>query len=216
VRVLIAEDSGLIRAGLVRLLAEVGAEVVAELDDASRLVAEAERTRPDVVVTDIRMPPTHTTEGLDAALALRARHPGQAVLLLSQYVEARSTGRLFAGGGRGVGYLLKDRVADIAELLDVLQRRVAGGSVVDPEVVGVLMRRPEQAEALGRLTAREAEILALMAEGRSNAAIAGRLFLSGKTVETHIGRILDKLDLPRDEDDHRRVLAVLAWLRLAG
>jgi DNA-binding NarL/FixJ family response regulator len=213
VRVLIVEDSGLIREGLAALLRTVGAEVVGQLDNPVPLPEAVRKLEPDVVVMDIRMPPTHTTEGLDAAVALREEHPGVAVLLLSQYVETGRTLNLLQAGGRGVGYLLKDRVADVNELHDALRRLLEGGTVVDPSVVSAVLARHGQADALSRLTPRELEILGLMAEGRSNTAIAARLVLSGKTVETHIARLLDKLGLPLAVDDHRRVLAVLTWLR---
>jgi serine/threonine-protein kinase PknK len=208
VRVVIGEDSALFREGLARLLADAGHEIVAKVGDAPSLEAAVADSQPDVAVIDIRMPPEHADDGARAARRLRETHPRLGILLLSQHVETRHSVELVSQGG--FGYLLKDRVLDVDDFLDALERVAAGGSALDPEVVGRLLRpRP----ALDRLTAREREVLALMAEGRTNAAIARRLYLSERTVETHVASILGKLDLPSGEDDHRRVLAVVAYLR---
>lgn len=212
-RVVLADDAALFRGGVARLLADAGVDVVADVDDATALASAVEEHRPDVVVTDIRMPPTHTLEGLEAARTIRARFPSVGVLVLSQYLETRHVVDLLDGTG-GVGYLLKDRVADAAELTDAIQRVAAGGSVIDPEVIALLAgRRRDPRDPLARLTDREREVLALVAEGRSNLAIAQRLVLTPKTVETHVRSILTKLDLPDAPDDNRRVLAVLTYLR---
>ncbi len=208
----LGEDSVLLREGLVRLLAEAGCEVVAAVGDGEALVAEARRHRPDVVVADVRMPPTFTSEGLRAAAEIRTELPGTAVLVLSQYVEESYAEDLLASGDGGLGYLLKDRVASLAELSDALERVVAGGTVLDPTVVRQLMVR-RRASPLDRLTPREREVLEQMAQGRTNAAVARELFVSEKAVEKHVSSIFDKLDLPPSADDHRRVLAVLTWLR---
>ncbi|MGZ4150330.1 MAG: response regulator transcription factor [Actinomycetota bacterium] len=212
-RVVLAEDSALFREGIVRILEAWGCEVVAAVGDRDALLAAASEHRPDVVVTDIRMPPTGTTEGLEAAAAIRRERSETAVLVLSQYVETRHAVQLLEDGAGGVGYLLKDRVADGAEFVDALRRVAAGGSAIDPEVVSRLLTRARQDSELDRLTDREREILAAMAEGRSNRAIGELLFLSPKTVETHVGSIFAKLGLEPTADDHRRVLAVLAYLR---
>lgn len=211
-RVVLGEDSVLLREGLVRLLAEAGCEVVAAVGDGAALVEEARRHRPDVVVADVRMPPTFTSEGLRAAAEIRAELPGTAILVLSQYVEESYAEDLLAGGEGGVGYLLKDRVASLADLSDALERVVAGGTVLDPTVVRQLMVR-RRASPLDRLTPREQEVLEQMAQGRTNAAVGRELVVSEKAVEKHVSSIFDKLDLPPSADDHRRVLAVLAWLR---
>jgi DNA-binding NarL/FixJ family response regulator len=211
-RVVIAEDSVLFREGVARILAGHGFAVAGQAGNAAELHALVEREAPDVVVTDIRMPPTNTSEGLLAAQRIRAGHPGTGVLVLSQYVETRHAVRLLAQAPGGVGYLLKDRVSEIAEFTDALRRVAAGGSAIDPDVVARLLRRREDA-VLDALTARERDILALMAEGRSNRAICERLFLSPKTVETHVGSMFTKLGLLPATDDHRRVLAVLLYLR---
>jgi len=209
----LADDAALFRDGVARLLADAGVEVVAAVDDPTGLLAAVSEHVPDVVVTDIRMPPTHTLEGLEAARTIRARFPAVGVLVLSQYLETRHVVDLLDGTG-GAGYLLKERVADAAELTDAIQRIAAGGSVVDPEVIALLVgRRRDSRDPLSRLTDREREVLALMAEGRSNLAIAQRLVLTAKTVETHVRSILTKLDLPDAPDDNRRVLAVLTYLR---
>jgi DNA-binding NarL/FixJ family response regulator len=211
-RVVIAEDAALFREGLVRLLAERGHEVVAAVADAGRLLAAVDEHRPDVAVVDIRMPPTHTDEGLRAALELRRAHPGTGVLVLSQYIETRYAARLLEGNAAGVGYLLKDRVADVGEFVDALARVAAGGTALDPEVVGQLLGAGRNADDLAALTPREREVLALMGEGRSNAGIAGALVLSVGAVEKHVASIFGKLRLPPAEGDNRRVLAVLRFL----
>jgi DNA-binding NarL/FixJ family response regulator len=215
IRVVLADDSVLFREGLARVLAENGFAVTGQAGDAEGLHAAVERETPDVVVTDIRMPPTNTSEGLLAAQRIRAEHPGVGVLVLSQYVETRQAVKLLQNAPQRVGYLLKDRVADIAEFTDAVRRIARGGSVIDPEVVAQLLRRREDGGTLELLTGREREILALMAQGRSNRAIGERLFLSPKTVETHVGAIFAKLGLLPAADDHRRVLAVITYLRNA-
>jgi DNA-binding NarL/FixJ family response regulator len=215
-RIVLAEDSVLLREGMSGLLRRFGHTVVAAVGDAPALVAAVEEHQPDVVVTDVRMPPGFTDEGLRAAVALRAAHPSLAVLVLSQYVEQTYAAELLdadtrRGRGAGVGYLLKDRVGDVEEFVDAVHRVAAGAMVIDPEVVGQLLGR--RRDPLQRLTPREREVLALMAEGRSNAAIARTLVVSEAAVAKHISSILAKLDLPPTEDDHRRVMAVLAFLR---
>ena len=212
IRVVVADDAVLFREGLVRILEASGIEVLAAVGDHDALLAAA-GARPEAIVTDIRMPPTGTTEGLDAAIEIRAERPGAPVMVLSQYVETRHVDRLLADGAGGVGYLLKDRVGNGDEFVDAIRRLVAGGSVIDPEVIARLMQRGGSGGRLDVLTDREREVLAAMADGRSNGAIARDLFLSPKTVETHVGAIFSKLGLEPAEDDHRRVLAVLAYLR---
>ena len=212
-RVILADDSVLLREGLARMLVESGFEVVAQVGDAEALLAAVDADPPDVCIVDIRMPPTNTTEGLEAALHLRLHHPGVAVLVLSQYVETRYAMELLAQGADGVGYLLKDRVGDVSELLAALRSVVAGRSVIDPTVVSRLVGRRRQADPMETLTAREHEVLEQMAEGRSNRAIGERLFLSPKTVETHVSAIFSKLGIEDTADDNRRVLSVLTWLR---
>jgi DNA-binding NarL/FixJ family response regulator len=209
----IADDSGLLRHGLTNLLTEAGVEVVATAADAEQLTAVVAEHAPDVAVVDIRMPPTYTHEGARAALELRRQHPALGILLLSQSLESRYVTDLARTYARGFGYLLKDRVTDVKVLLDALGSIAAGGTVLDPEVVSHLLGRNELAEQLGRLSGRERDVLELMAQGLSNRAIADRLVIDVKTVETHIARILTKLDLHQTPDEHRRVLAVLAWLR---
>jgi DNA-binding NarL/FixJ family response regulator len=219
----IAEDSVLLRAGLTRLLADGGIEVVAAVGDADELLRAVDQHQPDVAIVDVRMPPTHTDEGLRAALVVRRQWPDVAVLVLSQYVEERYAGELLSSGAApptlrppaGVGYLLKDRVADVEEFLDALRRVAAGGTALDPEVVAQLLvrRRPDP---LDRLTPREWDVLRLMAEGRSNTGIAAALVISGSAVEKHVNNILVKLDLRSADTDHRRVLAVLKLLRRSG
>ncbi len=194
------------------MLSDHGFEVVAQLDDAEALVDAVETFGPDVVVTDIRMPPTHTVEGLRAALELRARRPEVGVLILSQHLESRYAIDLVRSG-RGVGYLLKERVGDVASFADAVRRVGSGGTALDPEVVERLLGRARHQNPLDRLSQREREVLALMAEGRSNQAIAVRLYLNAKTVESHVGSVFTKLDLLPEPDDHRRVLAVLAHLQ---
>jgi DNA-binding NarL/FixJ family response regulator len=212
-RVVIAEDSALLREGLVRLLEDRGYEVAVAVADAGSLLAAVAEHHPDVVVTDIRMPPTHTDEGLRAAAELRKHHPEVGVLVLSQYIETTYATALLAGNARGVGYMLKDRVADAAEFADALKRVAAGGTALDPEVVTKLMRASRQIGGLGGLTPREREVLELMAEGRSNAAIAEAMVISSGAVEKHVASIFGKLGLPSSEADNRRVLAVLQYLR---
>lgn len=211
-RILLAEDSVLLREGLVRLLEEAGHDVVATVDHADRIVPAVLEHRPDVAVLDVRMPPTFTDDGLRAAVELRRRDPRVAVLVLSQYVEESYARDLLSDGRGGVGYLLKDRVQDLSALDDALRRVAAGGSALDPDVVAQLVAARRGADPLARLTAREREVLMLMAEGRSNAAIGSALVISAGAVEKHVGNVFAKLDLPPDDNDHRRVRAVLAWL----
>jgi DNA-binding NarL/FixJ family response regulator len=214
VRVVLAEDGVLLREGLVGLLHRFGHEVVAAVPDATGVAAAVEDTDPDVLITDVRLPPTFTDEGLRAAVALRARRPTLPILVLSQYVEQTYAAELLdcdPGSGAGVGYLLKDRIGDVEEFVGALERVAAGHTVVDPYVVRQLLGRRK--DPLHRLTPREREVLALMAEGRSNAAIARAMVITEAAVAKHIGGLLTKLDLPPDADDHRRVRAVLAYLR---
>jgi DNA-binding NarL/FixJ family response regulator len=211
-RVVIAEDAALFREGLARLIADRGHEVVAAVGDAGALIEAVAAHEPDVAVADIRMPPTHTDEGLRAAIELRRDHPGTGVLVLSQYVETRYAARLLEGNAAGVGYLLKDRVADVAEFADALTRVAAGGTALDPEVVSQLVRVSRHASGVATLTARERDVLSLMAEGRSNAGIAAALVVSAGVVEKHVASIFGKLGLPPSEADNRRVLAVLRYL----
>jgi DNA-binding NarL/FixJ family response regulator len=210
-RIVIAEDAAVLRDGLVELLTRRGHHVVAAVADGDALRAAVAEHHPDVAVVDIRMPPTHTHEGLRAAIALRRDHPGLGVLVFSQYVETRWAAELLAGGADGVGYLLKDRVADVRDFVDALGRVAAGETVLDPEVVTHLLGASRRG-ALDSLTDREREVLALMAEGRSNAAIAKTLFLTQGAVEKNVTSIFAKLGLPPSQDDHRRVLAVLRYL----
>jgi DNA-binding NarL/FixJ family response regulator len=211
-RIVVADDSVLLREGLVRLLAEDGHQVVAAVGDGPALVEAVLRHRPDVSVVDVRMPPTHTDEGLRAAITTRSHLPGAPMLVLSQYVEASYAGDLLADGSGAVGYLLKDRVARIEEFLDALDRVARGATVLDPQVIAQLLAAERRDNALGALTARERQLLALMAEGHSNTAIAQRLVISASAVEKHISSIFAKLGLPPDDAQHRRVLAVLAYL----
>jgi DNA-binding NarL/FixJ family response regulator len=212
-RLVLAEDSVLLREGLLRVLEEVGFEVVAVAGDGGSALELVGKHRPDVAVLDIRMPPTHTDEGLRAAYEIRLQYPEVGILVLSQYVETSYAARLMAEGAEGVGYLLKDRVADVAELADALRRIASGGCVVDPQVVSRLLGRKRPASGLDRLSERERAVLSLMAEGRSNHSISQRLFMSEKTVESHVRTIFTKLDLVPSGDDHRRVLAVVEYLR---
>jgi DNA-binding NarL/FixJ family response regulator len=216
VRVVLADDSVLLREGLARVLADAGFEVVGQAGDAAELLRLVRTEQPDVAVVDIRMPPTRTTEGLIAAQEIRAAHPGVGVMVLSQYVETSQAMKLLAGGVGGVGYMLKDRVSDLAEFSDAVRRVAAGGSVIDPEIVSILLGRKRQPDPLEGLSDREKEVLGLMAQGRSNQGICQKLFLSPKTVETHVGSIFAKLSLLPAADEHRRVLAVLAYLRSLG
>jgi DNA-binding NarL/FixJ family response regulator len=209
----IADDAVLFRAGLARVLEAAGIEVAAQVGDAEQLLARVRADPPEAVVVDIRMPPTHTREGLDAAQRIRAEHPEVGVLVLSQYVEPHHAMQLLQDGARGVGYLLKDRVSDVNEVVDAVRRVAAGGSVIDPEVVAQLVSRRRTHDPIQGLSERERQVLALMAEGRSNQAIGERLFLSPKTVEAHVHSIFTRLDLHAAPDDRRRVLAVLAFLR---
>jgi DNA-binding NarL/FixJ family response regulator len=211
-RVVIAEDAALFREGLVRLLEDRGHQVCAAVADGAALLEAVAAQHPEVAVVDIRMPPTHTDEGLRAALQLRRDHPGTGVLVFSQYIETRYAARLLAGDAAGVGYLLKDRVADVAEFVDALARVAAGGTALDPEVVSQLLGASRHVHGLAALTAREREVLSLMAEGRSNAGIAGALVVSVGAVEKHVASVFDKLGLPPSEGDNRRVLAVLRYL----
>jgi DNA-binding NarL/FixJ family response regulator len=213
VRVVIVEDSVLLREGLGRLLAEHGDEVVASLGRSEELFDAVSTQAPDVVIADVRMPPTHTDEGLRAAIDVRRRRPGTPILVLSQYVEERYASELLAEDSTGVGYLLKERVADVADFIDVLHRVAAGGTALDPEVVAQLFARRRRGNPLHDLSPREQEVLALMAEGRSNAGIARQLVISEGVVEKHITSIFQRLNLAPSEDEHRRVLAVLQYLQ---
>ncbi|MFK3982663.1 response regulator [Micromonospora sp. NPDC050397] len=211
-RVILAEDSTLLREGLARLLADEGHEVVASVGDAVALVAAVEAEPPDVVVADVRMPPTHTDEGLRGALEIRRRWPDVGVLVLSQYVEKRYAVELLGGRTEGVGYLLKDRVVEVGEFLDALARVGAGGTAFDPEVVRQLLARTSHSDSLGRLTERERTVLDQMAQGRTNATIAAQLHVSQSAVEKHVNAIFDKLGLSHTTGYSRRVLAVLRYL----
>ncbi len=211
-RIVIAEDSVLLRAGLTRLLTDGGFEVVAAVPDADQLLRAVAEHRPDIVVVDVRMPPTHTDEGIRAALVIRRQHPDVAVLVLSQYVEERYATDLLSVDTRAIGYLLKDRIAHVSDFLDALRRVAAGGTALDPEVVSQLLVRRRTAP-VDRLTPRELAVLRLMAEGRSNNGIVDALRVSHSAVEKYVGNIFAKLDLPATDTDHRRVLAVLTFLR---
>ena len=215
-RVVIAEDSVLLREGLIRLLVDGGLEVVGTAGDAEEAMTVIEAQQPDIVVMDVRMPPTHTDEGLRAAIALRHRWPHIAVLVLSQWVEERYATELLAGSTEGVGYLLKDRVADVREFVDAVRRVGEGGTALDPDVVSQLLATSRHRSPLAALTPRETEVLRLMAEGRSNRAIAEALVVSDGAIEKHVSNIFMKLDLPPADTDHRRVLAVVRYLEDAG
>jgi serine/threonine-protein kinase PknK len=210
-RVVLAEDDVLLREGLASLLERSGFEVVGQAGDGAQLLALVDAETPELVVVDIRMPPTHTSEGLDAAQRIRQEHPETGILVLSAHVEVEHAMELLAGG-RGIGYLLKSRVTDVEEFLDTLQRVARGGSVVDPGLVAELVASRHRDDPLAVLSPREREVLALMAEGRSNSGIARRLWVTEGTVEKHVRSILTKLTLPETDDDHRRVLAVLTFL----
>jgi DNA-binding NarL/FixJ family response regulator len=212
-RVVVAEDVMLTREGIVRLLTEAGVEVIGESEDADGLLADVDRTHPDVAVVDIRMPPTHTDEGLVAAQRIRADHPETGVLVLSHYVEPAYAMRLIEDHPERVGYLLKERVFDVAILIDALRRIVDGETVIDPTIVARLVGRQRRNDPVATLTEREREVLGLVAEGMSNQAIAARLFVTERTVEAHISAIFHKLGLDESPDRHRRVLAVLSFLR---
>jgi DNA-binding NarL/FixJ family response regulator len=212
-RVVVAEDSVLLREGVVRLLEEAGFEVAGQAGDGEELLRKVRAHKPDVAIVDIKMPPTHTDEGLRAALAIRSELPDVGVLVLSQYVEQQYALDLLAESAEGVGYLLKDRVADIDAFADAVRRVAGGGSALDPEVVSQMLGRQRRDDPLEEITPREREVLGLMAEGRSNAAIAAQLVITERAVEKHVTSIFGKLGLATSPDDHRRVLAVLAYLK---
>jgi DNA-binding NarL/FixJ family response regulator len=212
-RVVIADDAVLLREGAARLLEEAGCEVVAQAGDADDLLRKVRAHKPDVAIIDVRMPPGNEDDGLRAALTIRDELPDVGILLLSQYVEDRYLAQLLAQGAEGVGYLLKDRIAEVERLGEAVQRVAAGGSVLDPEVVAQMLGRAREEGPLDALTGREREVLELMAEGRTNRAIAAELFISERGIERHVTSIFTKLGLPTTEQDHRRVLAVLAYLR---
>lgn len=211
-RVVLAEDSVLLRDGLVRLLGDAGFDVAAGCPDAETFLRAVDVHQPDLVIIDVRMPPTFTSEGIRAALVVREQYPGVAVVVLSQYVEEHYATELVANHPQGIGYLLKDRVADTADFVAALRQVVGGGTVLDLEVVRQLLSRTRHTDPLRRLTPREREVLALMAQGRTNAAIAATLVVTDGAVEKHVSSIFTKLDLPPSGDDHRRVMAVLRWL----
>jgi DNA-binding NarL/FixJ family response regulator len=213
VRLILADDSVLIREGLASILREAGFTIVAQASDAEELLNAVDAEKPEVCVVDIRMPPTHTTEGLVAALDIRKRHPSIAVLVLSQHVETHYAMQLLGGNPAGVGYLLKDRLSNVTEIVDAIHHLATGRSVIDPTVVARLIGRRREDDPMESLTARERDVLALMAEGRSNRAIGQQLFLSPKTVEAHVSSIFSKLGIEDTPDDNRRILSVLAWLR---
>jgi DNA-binding NarL/FixJ family response regulator len=212
-RVVIAEDAVLLREGLRRVLTDAGLDVAGTAGDADQLLKVVQELSPDVVLTDIRMPPSQTTEGLQAAVEIRRRWPGTAVIVVSQHVETEHLFELLAGDPRGIGYVLKERVADIAQFTAAIRRVAAGEAVIDPQVVSRLVARPRRDSPLETLTERELAVLALMAEGRSNQAIASQLYMSPKTVETHVGNMFAKLCLLPAAENHRRVIAVLTYLR---
>jgi DNA-binding NarL/FixJ family response regulator len=212
VRIVIAEDAAILRDGLVQLLTDRGHDVVAAVSDGEALRAAVAEHDPDVAVVDIRMPPSFSDEGLRAAIAIRHERPAVGVLVFSQWVETRYAAELLAGSSSGVGYLLKDRVADVSEFVEALTRVAAGGTALDPEVVRQLLGASRRRDAIATLTPREREVLGLMAEGRTNSAIARQLVVSDRAVEKHVANIFTKLDLPPSGEDHRRVLAVLRYL----
>lgn len=212
-RVVIAEDAVLLREGLARLLVDAGHEIVGKVDSGPDLVRAIVDDRPDIAIVDVRMPPTFRDEGLRAAIAAREQVPGAAILVFSQYVEERYAAELLTTGAEGVGYLLKDRVADVSDFLRSLEQVAKGGTVLDPEVIAQILTRKRRGDRLSELTAREREVLSLMAEGRSNGAIADQLSIGEGTVEKHIGNIFGKLGLEESTNQHRRVLAVLAYLQ---
>ncbi len=214
-RAVIAEDSVLLREGLIRLLTEAGIEVVGQAGDGEDLLRKTRAHKPDVVVTDIRMPPTQTDEGLRAAQVIRAEFPETGVLVLSQYVEEQYVMELLGENGDGVGYLLKDRIADVDRFVEAVKRVAEGGSALDPEVVSHMLGRRRREDPLAELTPREREVLGLMAEGLSNHAIAERLVVTERAVEKHVTNIFGKLGFPSEPDNHRRVLAVLVYVRSA-
>ena len=211
-RIVIAEDSVLLRDGLGRMLADHGHEVVGAVDDASALMQLVEREAPELVVLDVRMPPTHTDEGIRAALELRGRQPDLPIVVLSQYVEENYASELLSGDLGGIAYVLKDRVTDVGQFLETVDRTADGGTVIDPEVVSQLLARSRRQPTLSELSPREREVLGLMAEGRSNGAIADELVITQRAVEKHVKNIFQKLRLAPAETDHRRVLAVLRYL----
>lgn len=215
-RIVIADDEVLLREGLERLLTEAGHKVVGKVGNADELLRKVKLSQPDVAIVDIKMPPTHRDEGIAAAQEIRATHPQTAVLVFSHYLDSRYAMRLMQQHPGGSGYLLKERVSDLALLTDALSRLHDGESVIDPTIVSRLVQRPHQPSELGELTEREREVLALIAEGRSNQGICDRLYLSPKTVEAHVKHVLQKLNIDASPDDHRRVLAVLAYLRAAA
>jgi DNA-binding NarL/FixJ family response regulator len=211
-RIVIAEDAAIMRDGLTQTLSRREHEVVAAVGDATALLAAVAEHQPDVAIVDVRMPPSFTDEGLRAAQAIRREYPGVGVLVFSQYVEARSAVELFAGAPGGVGYLLKDRVADVSDFIDAITRVAQGGTVLDPEVVSHLLAASRRADSLATLTAREREVLGLIAQGRSNTAIAETLFITGGVVEKHIASIFAKLGLAPSDNDNRRVIAAIKYL----
>jgi DNA-binding NarL/FixJ family response regulator len=211
-RIVIAEDAAIMRDGLTQTLTRRGHDVVAAVGDAAALLDAVASHKPDVAVIDVRMPPTHTDEGLRAARSIRSEHPGVGVLVFSQYVEARSAAELIAGAPAGVGYLLKDRVADVSEFIEAVNRVAHGGTVLDPEVVSQMLGASRRADSLAALTARERDVLALIAEGRSNTGIAQALVITGGVVEKHIASIFAKLGLAPSDNDNRRVIAAIKYL----
>jgi len=212
-RIVIAEDAAIMRDGLTQTLARRGHDVVAAVADADELIKAVASHQPDVAVIDVRMPPTHTDEGLRAAMTIRRDHPGVGTLVFSQYIEARAAGELLASSPGGVGYLLKDRVADVSDFIEAISSVARGGTVLDPEVVRQLFAASKRTESLGSLTGREREVLALIAEGRSNTAIASSLFISPGVVEKHVASIFAKLGLAPSDSDNRRVIAAIRYLQ---